>query len=72
MPTYSEAVFNTFQIAETSIVREKMKTHPPDVYLEPAISAVKVLEFQKSEQIYEQTMPECERLRVELAAFLEG
>ena len=70
MPSYSEAVFNTFQIAETTIVKHKLKSHPPDLYLEPAIAGVKVLEFQKSEQIYEQMKPECERLTRELQALL--
>ena len=72
MPSYSEALFNTFQIAEESIAREKRKTHPPDIYLEPEISDVKVLEFHKSEQIYAQSAPECERLRSELSLLLDA
>ncbi len=71
-PTYSEVVFNSFQIAEASIVREKMKTHPPDIYLQPEIREVRMLEFDKSEKIYAQTMPECRRLRSELSALLEA
>ncbi len=51
MPSYSEALFNTFQIAESSIAREKMKRHPPDIYIEPEIENVRVLEFQKSQQV---------------------
>ncbi len=72
MPSFSEALFNTFQIAESSIAQEKMKTHPPDIYLEPEIRDVKMLEFQKSEQIYSQTTPECLRLRSELSDLLEA
>jgi NTE family protein len=70
MPSYSEALFNTFQIAEATIVKQKLKSHPPDLYLEPAISDVKMLDFQKSEQVYEQMIPECERLTRELQALL--
>ena len=70
MPSYTDAMFNTFQIAEKTIVNQKLRTHPPDIYIEPAIEGVKVLEFQKSEQIYEQTRPECERLARELDQLL--
>ena len=70
MPTNTEALFNTFQIAEKTIVNQKMKHYPPDIYIEPVISDVKVLEFQKSEQICEQTRPECESLRSELQQLL--
>jgi len=70
MPSYTEALFNTFQIAEKTIVNQKMRTHPPDIYIEPAIKDVKVLEFQKSAQIYEQSAAECDRLARELDALL--
>jgi predicted acylesterase/phospholipase RssA len=48
-----------------------MKFNPPDIYLEPEISNVRVLEFHKSQQIYAQTATECDRLRTELSALLE-
>lgn len=70
MPTYTEALFNTFQIAETTIVNQKMKSHPPDIYIEPAISGVKVLDFHKADQVYNQTQSECVRLVSELEALL--
>ncbi len=72
VPGYSEALFNVFQIAEATIARQKRITDPPDIYLEPEISGVKVLEFQKAEQIYEQSAPECERLRTELSCMLDA
>lgn len=71
VPGYSDALFNVFQIAEATIARQKRRSHPPDIYLEPEISGVKVLEFQKAEQIYEQARPECERLRKELLRLIE-
>lgn len=71
MPSYSEALFNTFQIAEASIAREKMRRSPADIYIEPAIQNVRVLEFHKTDQIYEQSQPECERLVSELSRLLQ-
>ena len=70
MPTYMEALFNTFQIAEKTIMTQKMKSHAPDIYVEPTIENVKVLEFQKAEQIYQLTAPECQRLKSELTPLL--
>jgi len=70
IPGYSDAMFNTFQIAEHTIANLKRKTYPPDIYIEPEITGVKVLEFQKAEQIFEQSQPECDRLRRELESLL--
>ena len=72
LPGYSDAIFNVFQIAEHTIANQKRKSHPPDIYIEPAITGVKVLEFDKAEQIYEQSRPECERLKTELQAILKA
>lgn len=69
-PSYMDAIFNTIQIAEKTIVSEKLKTHKPDIYIEPAIEDVSVLEFDKSDEIYDQVQPECERLTAELKTLL--
>ena len=68
LPSYSETLFNTFQIAEETILNEKMKARPPSIYIEPEIEDVRVLEFHKADQIYEQTRPARDRLRRELEA----
>lgn len=71
IPSLTDALFNTFQIAEKTIAEQKRRLHAPDIYIEPVIENVKVLEFQKAEKIYEQAQPECERLEKELSALLE-
>ena len=68
LPSYSETMFNTFQIAEKTILNEKMKARPPSIYIEPEIEDVRVLEFHKADQIHEQTRPARDRLRRELQA----
>lgn len=70
IPSMADALFNTFQIAEKTIANHKLRSHKPDIYIEPEIDNVKVLEFQKAEQIYAQAQPECERLEAELTALL--
>jgi NTE family protein len=70
VPGYADALSNVFQIAEATIANQKKIAYPPDIYLEPDIVGVKVLEFQKSEQIFEQSRPECDRLKRELEKLL--
>lgn len=70
MPSYTEALFNTFQIAEKTIALHKAKTHPPDIYIEPAIKDVRVLDFQKSDEIFAQSESECIRMTEELRELL--
>jgi NTE family protein len=57
LPNLFESVFNTFEIMEASIVREKMRRHPPTVRIEPATEDVELLDFQDAERILEQTTP---------------
>lgn len=54
MPSLQEAIFNTFQIMEKSIIREKLKTTSPDIYIEIDISNVRAFEFYKADQVFKQ------------------
>jgi NTE family protein len=71
LPSYAETIFNTFQIAEETIVNQKMMAQPPSIYVQPEIEDVKVLEFHKTDQILEQSKPARDRLREELDTLLE-
>jgi len=66
LPSYVESLFNTFQIAEKSILREKLRRRPPDVYIEVEVQGVAVLDFHKVDQIFDQA----ESARKELEAAL--
>lgn len=70
-PSLNDAVFNTFQIMEKSIIRQKLEISPPDLYLEPKIVDVRILEFFKAEQVFRQALPAKDRLKRELGARLE-
>ncbi len=65
LPSYSESLFNSFQIAEKSIVREKFRRQPPDVYIEVEVQGVAVLDFHKVDEIMAQAEPA--RLKLEAA-----
>ncbi|MGE0623889.1 MAG: patatin-like phospholipase family protein [Pseudomonadales bacterium] len=67
LPSYTESVFNTFQIAEKSILREKFRRRKPDIYIEVEVTGVRALEFHKVDHILRQAEPARERLQQALA-----
>jgi NTE family protein len=68
LPSYSESLFNSFQIAEKSIVREKFRRQPPDLYIEVEVEGVAVLDFHKVDEIFAQA----ESARLQLKSALQG
>ena len=66
IPNLFRAVLGTFDIMQNSIIAEKRKRHPPDIYIKPDINDVDILEFYKAEQVYEQAEPARKQLREEL------
>ncbi|HVO67875.1 MAG TPA: patatin-like phospholipase family protein [Syntrophales bacterium] len=63
MPSLQEAIFNTFQIMEKSIIREKMRTVSPDIYIEIEISNIRALEFYKANQVFKQAQKAKDQLK---------
>lgn len=66
VPSFFDALFNTFQIYEHSLINEKIRNTPPDIYIEPDIIDIRMLEFAKAEQIFEQAEPAKELLKEKL------
>jgi NTE family protein len=62
-PSYFENIFNTFQIMQAGILRDKIKCQPPDIYIHPALENIRVLDFQRFEDIYKQAMPARNKLK---------
>jgi NTE family protein len=54
LPSLSEAIFNTFQIMEKSIVHAKLRSTPPDIYVEVESVDIRVLDFHKADRIFAQ------------------
>jgi len=70
IPGFTEAVFNTFQIMQTTILQQKLIEHPPDIYIAPEITDVRVLEFYKADQVFRQAEPAKDQLRREIETSL--
>ncbi|HSG63524.1 MAG TPA: patatin-like phospholipase family protein, partial [Gammaproteobacteria bacterium] len=69
-PSFTDTIFNTFQIAEKTIVRQKLKSRPPTIYIEPHIEDVLALEFHKAKKIYAQAEPARKELEAALTRAL--
>ena len=65
-PNFLETMLGTFQIMERVIIDQKLASRRPDLYLAPDICGVKVLEFNKLDQIFAETEPVCAQLRAAL------
>lgn len=71
MPSYTDSIFNTFQIAAKTIVNQKLRHQPPTIYIEPKIDDVLALEFHKVSKIFAQAEPARKQLESELKRILE-
>ena len=67
MPSMFEAVLSTFQIMEASILESRGRRAQPDILIRPALTNIRVLEFDKWQLVLESVESEVETLREELA-----
>ena len=68
--SFLDTIFNTFQIMQHSIVREKYTHHPPDISITPDIIDIRALDFHRADTIFEQAGPAKDKLKRELEALL--
>jgi len=66
VPSLPESIFNTFQIMQNSILRQKIAVRPPDIYIRPDIVDILMLEFYEGEKIFAQAGAAADQLRREL------
>jgi len=71
IPSMVDLVFNAFQIAARSIVQEKLSRVKPDLYVEPDIEDIRLLEFYKAAQVFRQAQTAKEKFKRELERTLE-
>ncbi len=62
-PNALESVLGTFDIMQTTMLTDKLKRLKPDIYVWPHIRNVRMLDFGKIEEVFEQSIPAAEELR---------
>lgn len=53
-PSYFETMFNSFQIMQAATMHEKLQHQQPHIYIKPDLRDIRVLEFNRAEEIYGQ------------------
>lgn len=71
-PTASESLFASSFIFERSLIREKLKSTQPDIYIEAGTSQFQVLDFLKTKEILAAAEPAKERLKVQLKRIMSA
>ncbi|AGA32877.1 Patatin [Thioalkalivibrio nitratireducens DSM 14787] len=71
VPSSLDSIFNTFQIMQAAILGEKLRKSPPDFLVRPDIQDVRVLDFHRFEDIFEQARPARDALEADLRQYLD-
>lgn len=66
-PNVLESVLGTFEIMQMAALTEKMKRQTPDIYIRPEISDVRMFDFTKIDDVFDQSRPAMDELRRILA-----
>lgn len=69
-PDFFDATLGSFDIMQASLVAEQLRCAGPEVYLKPDLRGINILEFNKADQVFEQSAPIREELRQKLQFFL--
>ncbi len=70
VPDFFDAVFNTFQIMQNTILQHKLLEKHPDIYIEPDIVDIRMLDFYKAEAVFKQADKAKDALRKGLESVL--
>ena len=65
-PDLSELLFKTFEIMQQSIIRERLAVKPPDIYIKPELEGIRLLHFDRVDDVVDQARPAAEELREQL------
>ena len=66
-PNMFECLLSTFQIMQAAIVESKMRISRPDIYIKPALTNIRVLQFDRYEEIMEGVLEDTQRLKHDLS-----
>lgn len=72
VPSLIQSALGTIRIMQTANLAAKMKILQPDIFVHPDIHNVKLLDFNKVEEVFEQSEPAMEELREKLAKLKAG
>ena len=66
VPTLIESALGTVRIMQTASLAAKMKCQQPDIFVHPGIHDIKLLDFNKVDDVFKQSEPAMEELRTKI------
>jgi NTE family protein len=70
VPNMVESILSTFQIMQASIVAAKKELSPPDIYVKPALTNIRVLDFYRYKEILAGVQDEVQQFKETLRKLL--
>lgn len=70
VPNMVENILSTFQIMQASIVAAKKRASPPDIYIKPALTNIRILDFYRFKEILAGVQEEVQSLKDTLSNYL--
>ncbi len=70
VPNMVESILSTFQIMQAAIVEAKKQISPPDIYVKPALTNIRVLDFYRYKEILSGVQGEVVEFKDRLKSFL--
>lgn len=68
-PDFFDATLGSFDIVQSSLISEQIRHKPPAVYLKPDLFGIRILEFNKADEIFKQAAPVRDELKRKLQQF---
>jgi NTE family protein len=66
-PDFFDATLGSFDIVQSALIAEQLRRDPPDIYLKPDLKGIRILEFNKADDVFRQSLPIRDELRSQLA-----
>jgi NTE family protein len=67
-PGMLDLLFKTFEIMQGSLISQRLADHSPDIYIKVDTSGIRLLDFNRIDEVLEQARPAAEELRRRLEA----
>jgi NTE family protein len=65
-PDISDFLFSSFEIMQQSILRARLREYPADIYIKPGLDDIRMLHFDRVDEILERTRPAARELSEKL------
>lgn len=71
VPNMVENILSTFQIMQAAILEAKMKLSPPDLYVKPSLTDIRVLDFHRHKEILDGVREDAVKFRMSLEKLMD-